>query len=281
MVGRCAGPARTVRLERVEDGEVIEWRAPPNSDRVSADAEWIVVCVRYEQLDTVAERVRDCRAPVVFLTPMMPADHARLSAALPGRVVVGMPSVVAYQNEAGAIRHWLPRVAATLIEDRTDAGAHAAEAQLVRALSRAGIEARLDAHVLARNVATTITFVPVMMALDVAGSVDAALADSALVSLALAAAAEGRRLARIVGKPAPWASAVARFMSPRTLSMGVGVAKRRAPEAVAYAERHFGRKLHAQNVAMAEAMVKLAKEKNVACAAMEGLLERLREDAAP
>jgi hypothetical protein len=45
-----------------------------------------------------------------------------------------------------------------------------------------------------------------------------------------------------------------------TLRFGVAVARKRYPEAFAYVEDHFGRKLHAQNLVMAKAMVDLAHE---------------------
>ena len=61
------------------------------------------------------------------------------------------------------------------------------------------------------------------------------------------------------------------------LRVGLAVAKNRSPEAVAYVEEHFGHKLHAQNVAMAEAMIQLARKKDTPHDALERLLERLKE----
>jgi 2-dehydropantoate 2-reductase len=258
----------------VEDGEVLEWAAPAKVDAVPADAQVVVACVRYEQLDAMAARVAaGPTVPVVMLTPMLPADFARLSATLGGRVVPGMPSVVAYFNDAKALRYWLPRAATTLVDEREPAGA---ERDLAKAMARAEIDARVESDVLARNVATTVTFVPLAMALDVAGGVDAVLGDDALLSLALDAAGEGRDIAHSVGKAAAWASTLMRFVTPLTLKVGVGLAKSRAAEAVGYVDHHFGRKLHAQNVAMAEGMVKLAQEKGVEHARLAELLERLR-----
>jgi ketopantoate reductase len=274
LVTRTAAPGRVVRLERVEDGEVLEWTSPARVDAVPAAAEVVVACVRYEQLDAMAARVAQGPAvPVVMLTPMLPADFARLAATLGARVVPGMPSVVSYFNDAGALRYWLPRVATTLVDEREPAGA---ERELVRALGRAEIDARVETDVLSRNVATTVTFVPLAMALEIAGGVDAALGDDALLSLALDAAGEGRDIARGVGKAAAWASTLARFIGPLTVKVGVGLAKSRAPEAVRYVDLHFGRKLHAQNVAMAEGMVKLAEEQGVEHARLAELLERLK-----
>jgi hypothetical protein len=221
----------------------------------------------------VPARIGSGAAPVVVMTPMMPADEARLSASLPGRVVPAMPSVVSYANAAGAIRYWLPRVATTLVEARPAAGA---EAELVSRLARAEIDAKLAPGVLARNVATTVSFIPLAMALDVAGSIDTLLGDDELLDLAMRAAREGQELGRAVGNAEVWASGILRFVGPRMLKIGVGLARSRAPEAVGYVEEHFGRKLHAQNVAMAAQMAELASERRTPNAALRELLDRLR-----
>jgi hypothetical protein len=249
---------------------------PPRLTAAPAEADVLLACVRYEQLDELPARVSQSPAPVVMLTPMMPQDHTRLSEALPGRVVAAMPSAVSYRNDAGAIRYWLPRAAMTRVERRQVPGA---EIPLVAHLVRAGFGARLDADVLARNVATTVSFIPLAMGLDAAGSVDALLADSPLLSLAIAAASEGRELGRTVGKAEAWASTLLRFVGPSMLRLGIGLARSRAPEAVAYVEQHFGRKLHAQNVMMGERMIELARSRGSSAERLTELLMRLRSRA--
>jgi hypothetical protein len=57
---------------------------------------------------------------------------------------------------------------------------------------------------------------------------------------------------------------------------GPGLSRKRYPEAFAYVEDHFGRKLHAQNLVMAKAMVDLAHEKRSPHDALDALLTRLR-----
>jgi hypothetical protein len=128
-------------------------------------------------------------------------------------------------------------------------------------------------------VATTVSFIPLAMALDVGGSIAAVLEDERLLALALHATEEGRELGRAVGKAEAWASTLLRFVGPLTLKVGVGLARSRAPEAVAYVEQHFGRKLHAQNVAMAERIVELARMKDTPWGSLENLLEMLRGSA--
>jgi 2-dehydropantoate 2-reductase len=257
----------------VEDGEVLEWDVAPRVTEAPRAADVVLGFVRYEQLSTLPARVGGSNAPVVVMTPMMPQDHAELAAALPGRLVTGMPSVISYRNDARAIRYWLPRTATTFVEARETPGA---EVELVARLERAEMRAKLAPQVLERNVATTVSFIPIAMALDVAGSVEALLADGALLSLAFDAAGEGRELGKSVGKAEPWASMLLRFVGPRTLKMGVGLARSRAPEAVHYAEEHFGRKLHAQNVAMAGRMIELARDKGVAAPALAELCAKLK-----
>jgi len=276
VVARAPGPPAQVRLEKVDDGDILLWTAPARVTSPPEGTDVILAFVRYEQLAALPGRVGGGNTPVVVLTPMMPRDHAELSAALPGRVVTGMPSVVSYRNGAGAIRYWLPRSATTLVERRQVSGA---EAELVKRLERAEIRARLEPGVLERNVATTVSFIPLAMALDAARSLDALLADHALVDLAFAATREGRALGQVIGKAEAWAGALLRFVGPRTLRMGIGLARSRAPEAVAYAEQHFGHKLHAQNVAMAEQMVELAREKGTPHEHLTELLLRLRAHA--
>jgi ketopantoate reductase len=263
-------------LERVDQhDDVLRLDAPAVATEVPRNADLVLVCVRGEQLGAELEALlaRGPDAPAVVLTPMMPGDYDRLRAALGTRVIAAMPGVVAYTRADGIVRYWLPRVAPTLIETQ-DPPRDALRA-LERALERAGMRARHEEGVHASNPATTATFVPLAMALDVAGGVDALLADGALVELALRAADEGRALAQRIGKVAGWAAILTKFVGKTTLKLGVGLAKRQAPEAVFYVEEHFGRKLHAQNVAMARAMVALAARHGTARAALSELTARL------
>jgi hypothetical protein len=220
----------------------------------------------------VVERVVESAAPIVVMTPMMPQDHARLSKAMPGRVVAAMPGLLAYESIPSTIRYWLPRVATTMIG--TSSSSENPERQLVARLESAGMRATLERDVLARNVATIVSFIPLAMALDAAGGIDAALADDALLAMALEATGEGRELGRTFGKAEGWASMLLRFVRPLLLKLGVALARSRAPEAVSYVEHQFGTKLHAQNVLMAHRIIELAKEKGTPWAALDRLLER-------
>jgi ketopantoate reductase len=278
VVAREAAPSSIARLERIEDGEVLVWPVPARVLAAPVDAEVILAFFRYEQLASLPGRVAGSAAPVVVMTPMMPRDHALLSAALPGRVLTGMPGVVSYRSDAGTIRYWLPRVATTLVEEpavATGGGVREVVRELVTRLTRAAIGTKVASDVLTRNVATTVSFIPLAMALDVAGSIDALLQDHALLALGFDAVDEGRELGRAVGKAEAWASTLLRFAGPLTLKVGVGLARSRAPEALAYVEEHFGRKLHEQNVALAAGMIDLAAQKGTRREALRRLSSRL------
>jgi 2-dehydropantoate 2-reductase len=272
LVARQARPAMQVVLERVDAAEAIRWSAPAATIEAPADTDVILACVRYEQLSSLQAKLGASRAPVVVLTPMMPADHRRLDAAIATRLVTGMPSVIAYRNDPGVIRYWLPRMGTTWIEARGDA----AEGTLVRRLERAGIAAQLESGVLARNVATTASLLPIAFALDIAGSVESAVDDTELLKLTLEGLEEGRDLARTIGRPAAWAAALAPLLRPVALRVGLTVARSRAPEAIRYAQEHFGRKLHTQNVALGEAVLALAQERGARRVALAELVRRVR-----
>jgi 2-dehydropantoate 2-reductase len=282
-----------IAIERVDDRDsVLVLRNPERVAAVPPFADVVLVCVRVEQLDDglfallKEGETTDTKGgsadvltahrppPIVVLTPLLPGDYERMRTALGERVVAAMPGVVAYVDDRGIGRYWLPRSAPTLIDER--APITPALHELVRALGRAGMSAHFELRVHETNPATTVTFVPLTMALDVAGGVDALLDDHALVRLAVEAAHEGAELAARLGKVATWASMLVKFVGPTTLKIGVGIARHSSPEAVRYVEDHFGRKLHVQNVRVAETIVRLAEEKGTPHLALSELLERLR-----
>jgi 2-dehydropantoate 2-reductase len=271
------GETAPFMLERVDErDDVLRIDAPDRAAAIPAHADVVIVCVRANQLGDVvglAQRAPD--VPIVMMTPMMPGDYERLRGELGNgkRVVAGMPGVVAYVRHDDVVRYWVPRVAPTLIDAATPV--HESTLELVHALERAKLHAKLELGVHETNPATTITFIPLMMALDVGSGVDTLLANDELVSLALDAANEGHALAQRIGKSATWVTLLTKFVGKTTLKIGVGIAKHHSPEAVAYVDEHFGRKLHAQNVAMARAIVELAKEKGTPHEALADLADRL------
>ncbi len=273
LVGRVAAAPRRIRVERAEVAHGFEWTS--SVDARAPEVDLVLSCVRYEHLDAMADSVAALAAPVVALTPLLPRDDARLSARLGGRWLPAMPSVVAYWSEADVLRHWIPRTATTLIEARRPRGI---EVELALRLERAGIAAKVEPGVLARNVATTVSFLPLMMALDVANGIDPLLQDRPLLRLAFDAMEEGRAVGRAIGPLAGWATVVMPFLGPLMLKLGIGIVRARAPEVIRYADEHFGHKLHTQNVAMGAAMLELARDKGVASRAIERLLVLLSQE---
>jgi 2-dehydropantoate 2-reductase len=270
--GRGPEPLRLTRIDG--DGAQEEVRAPDVDRLVPADAEAILVCVRAEQLDDSLERLLAAtRVPILMLTPVLPHDLDRLTRAHGTRLRIAMPGVVAYVTADGSCRYWLPSVAPTLI----DAAPPIEDVvqRLSQALEVAGFGGRLEAGVRETNPATTISFIPLAMGVDAAGGIVALLKDRALLRVTLDAVAEGLALAARIGRTPSWVALMARFAGPTSLKVGMAIARRRAPEALTYVEEHFGRKLHAQNVTMARAIVALADEERTGAKALRQLFARL------
>jgi Ketopantoate reductase PanE/ApbA len=271
-------------VERVDGDQTRHTcEAPRRASAVPTDADVILVCVRAEQLDDALVALlapgQALQGPAcVFLAPMFPSDIAFLRAVLGDRVVPAMPSAVAYTATSGAVRCWLPSVAVTLVEGMAKEAKppRAPLDALVKSLNEAGITSRIEIGVYETNFATTVTFVPLALGIHQAGGIDPLMEDAQLLDDVLRAVDEASALARTIGKPAGWCDTFMKFTAPFTLKLGLGLARRRAPEAVSYVEEHFVKKLHAQSVRMAEGMVELAREKAVAHAALEQLLGRLR-----
>jgi 2-dehydropantoate 2-reductase len=271
--GRAASPLRLARIDG--DGAKEELASPSIAHGLPEGADVLLVCVRAEQLDPAFDALvaSSPAVPVIMLTPVMPHALERLMREHGDRVRVAMPGVVSYVAEGDICRYWLPRVAPTLV-DATPAPPDAV-VSLVQALVLSGFDARLEKGVRDTNPATTVAFIPLAMGVDAAGGIDALLADKALRTTTLAAVSEGLALAARIGKTPTWVDLLARFAGPTMLKIGIGIARSRAPEALHYVDAHFGRKLHAQNVAMARDVVKLAEEKKTPSAALTALLRRL------
>jgi 2-dehydropantoate 2-reductase len=264
-----------VILERVDGAQEHEVWRPERFAALPDHADVIMVCVRYEQVnDELFALLRGSEAPVVMMTPMMPTTYQRAKKVLGDRLLAGMPGVVSYVNEAGAVRYWLPRTAPVLVEEPRPRVPVVDE--LIAGLVKAGMKARLEMGVHETNPATTVIFAPLMMALDAAGSIDALIHDREILDLGLKAADEAVKLSERIGKAAPFTPLLLKFVGPLTLKAGIALGRARSPEAVHYVEEHFGHKLRAQHISMAEDIVALATEKGTPHEAIDGLLQRLR-----
>jgi ketopantoate reductase len=261
-------------IERIKGDvrEVLE--APSRSAAVPADADVVMVAVGTEDLDALA--LGELDRPFVVLTPMMPKDYARMRAAFGERVLAALPSVVSYARKDGVVRYWLPPTR-TRIDEPPASPRHRAAAVrgLAEALTAAGLPTRLELGVHDTNPATTACFIPLAMALSVAGTMAALANDEALCDLAGRACREGVAIGRRLGRPEPGAILAPALGHPWALRAAIRAMQRLSPEALFYAEEHFARKLSQQNLVMAREMAELARERGLSHEALDALASRL------
>jgi 2-dehydropantoate 2-reductase len=193
--------------------------------------------------------------------------------ALGARAVAAISSISGYVNDDGVARYWVSKSAKTTLDEVRPIDP--AVGALVEALGRAGIESRVEMGVHETAPATAILFSPLLFALDVAGSVGGFVKDTAVRDLGFRAFEEAEALAHRVGKLAPWASLLTTFLGPFVLRMSVGLVRRRAPEAITFVERKFGRPNRAQNIAVGREILALATEKGTPHAALADLVSLL------
>ena len=268
-----SGPPATLRLERVETGEAFEVRPHSVCTTIDPAADVVVVTVRRENLDeALLETLGATHRPVVLLTPFFAEDLGRARVHLEDRLVAGLAGIVAYENAAGAFRYWLPSLSATLL-DAT--GEHPpAVRELVQAWTRAAIPVRVQADLERTAPAITMAFNPLMIALEVAGSLGALARDPLLLRIACDAVTEGRRLGQRMGTlPAPIALATG-LLHPLVLRGLVPLVRVAAPELVQYLDHHFGQKLTAQNAQLVSQMQELARERGLETPALAQLAAR-------
>lgn len=256
----------------------------------------VLVTVRFEQLvdaepgaphatgeRPLAELLRGTgpAVPIVLITPVMPPQRAAIERALGHRIVPAMPSVMGYIDERDVLRYWAAGIVPTLIDANLDAPEHRAVLdELARRLTNADIPTRLERDVAAQNFATTTAFFPLIAAIDAGGGVDGVLSNKAVLATAIEAAKECETFAHRLGKVAPWAGMLTKFVGPFTLKPGVALARRLFPESVRFVEHHFGPKLHEQHLAMGTTILAMGREHGVSLPALERLLEQLDGRAA-
>jgi 2-dehydropantoate 2-reductase len=262
-------------IERVRGARRDTLVSPTLSAIVPPDADAVVVTIGTEDLDALEGLVGESSAPVVLLTPMLPREYERVRAAFGARALAAMPAVVAYaRRDDGVVRYWLPPAPTKIDEPRRGASGEAVR-ELAAALSRAGLRGRFELGVHETNPATTMCFIPVAMLLAVSGSAEALAGDEQLVALASRACREGTRLGHRVGRPEPWAALAPALAATWALPLWLRLLGRASPEALFYAEEHFGRKLAAQHRLMIRDMIDLAREGGLPHDALDELARRL------
>jgi 2-dehydropantoate 2-reductase len=262
-------------IERVKDGMREAIDVPGRSASVPESADVVLLAVGTEDLEAIRALLDASDAPIVILTPMLPKDWQRVRAAFGERAHAAMPSFVSYANDEGTVRYWLPPVETRIDEPRAGSGAGSVIRALARELEASGIRTHLELGVHETNPATTVCFIPIAMAIALAGSFEALAKDTALVQLASQACSEGSAIARTIGRPEPPALLAPLIAQPMLMrALGAGL-RRFSPEGLHYLEVHFGKKLRAQHVLMAREMTALASERGLAHAALDNLAARL------
>lgn len=247
----------------------------PRVTRVSRETSCVLLAVRADQVD---ESLRDLlRAappvPVVALTPLFPHLLAQLEGWLQAPCLVAMPTVAAELGDDGVVQFWSFRSTPTLIERGDEEMAALAE-ELVGALRRSGLPAKLSDDVRTRNPATTIAFFPISVAVSLAGGVEALRRDPALAALGARAAREGLALGRRIGPIDLPAQLLLRTLTGSTLRGGFLLARAVAPAVVSFVDAHFGNKLCGQHRVLGSEALVLAREYGVPTPALAELLAR-------
>lgn len=248
----------------------------------------VIVTLRFDQLDAgsggdlieLLRRSAPRSAPILVLSPMMPAQRAAIEGATGRRLVAAMPGVAGYLNNQDVVRYWVPTVTSTLLDDLPASAigepARVLLESLPRYMTKIGLPTRLERDVARLNAATTTEFFPLVAAIDAGGGVDGVLSDKELLAIVVEAAKESNALAHKLGKPATWAHLLTKFVGPFTLKPGVMLAKRLVPESVHFVEHHFGPKLHDQHIAMGDAILELGREHGTPMPALARLMAVLR-----
>ncbi len=265
---------------------------PRRITEIPDDATLILLTVRFDQIDHVRhdsqdELARLLRAgpavPVVVMSPMLPPQLDGLKSVVGRRVVSAMPGIAGYVDDIddrGVVRYWATGIAPTLFDDEASGEAHTLARDtlevLARRLTNDGLAARFERDVASLNAASTTAFFPLIAAIDAGHGVDGVLGDKPLLDTALSAAKECEMLAKKIGKVAPWTQLLTRFVGPYTIKPGVTMARRVAPETVRFVEKHFGRKLHAQHLAMGESIRDLGREHGLDMPQLDQLMQILR-----
>ena len=270
--------------------DVIE--KPRRITAIPQDATFVLLTVRFDQVDCIRHDPDNELAklllagptiPIVVMAPILHPQLDGLRSVVGRRVVSAMPGAAGYVDDVddrGVVRYWATGIAPTLFDDEAIGEGQPLVRDILEVLARRltndGMPARIEKDVAGLNAASTTAFFPLVAAIDAGHGVDGVLNDKALLETALAAAKECETLAKKIGKVAPWTQLLTRFVGPYTLKPGITLARRVAPETVRFVEKHFGRKLHAQNLAMGETIRELGRQHVIDMPQLDHLLHILR-----
>jgi 2-dehydropantoate 2-reductase len=265
---------------------------PKRIDAIPSDATLVLLTVRFDQIDHIRRDPNDELAhlllagpavPIIVMSPMLHPQLEALKNVVGRRVVCAMPGVAGYVDDVddrGVVRYWATGIAPTLFDDEASGETHSLSRDalevLARRLTNDGLPTRFERDVASLNAASTTAFFPLIAAIDAGHGVDGVLGDKELLETALSASKECDALAKTIGKVAPWAQLLTRFVGPYTIKPGVSLARRVVPETARFVERHFGQKLHAQHLAMGETIRDIGREQGADMPHLDHLLCILR-----
>lgn len=250
------------------DGPVVATEIP--------ESDAILCTVRIDQLDgALVDKLAHATGMVVMLPPVLPPRMAAIADQLGDRLAPAMPGVIAYEPDETPherrVRYWAPKSSPTLI------GEHPRARELVALLQQVGLPAEVSERAGAIQASTTIAFFPIFTGIAAAGgSVDRMINDKEIMRLGFAAAKETRALARVVGDLPSWANLFFKFASPLMARAGIKLGQSKAPEAFVFLEKHFGSKLHAQNLAHFRDIEALASQHHIAIDSLKQLVALVR-----
>jgi hypothetical protein len=269
VLSRHAPPAAS-GVERADgSGRMLADAAHAHSG-FAAGSDAALACVPAEAVsDDLLTGLDKLRAPIVFMMPLLPESWHRIRERLGARAVAAIPGVTGYVRSDGVVRYWLPRSAPTVID--ADAGL----GELATLLDASGVHTRPEREVSATNQAVTATFLPLVMALAASGSTHAALANPMLLGEATDATGEAQRLAAELGHPPGWVSLLTKFVGPRMLKLGLGLAERVSPESVDYADAQFARARLGTARWLGAELIRVAEARGFDAGAMRTLHARL------
>lgn len=269
FVVRTPLPSR-VTIERVEH-DALSHGPVAQSQELPDSADALLVCLPAEAMDdAMLARIAKVSAPIVTLLPLLPSSWSRISDTLGDHVVAGIPGITGYVRDDGVARYWLPRSAPTLLD-----ASNVDSRDLVAALVRSGVPTEVAPNVARDNQVVTATLLPMAMGLAVAGTVAGAMGDEELVSLVLDAMGEAELLARDLGPSPSWLGLLTKFIGPRMLKVGVGIAERGAPEALHYVDLHFGKGRVGSTRALADEALAVCQSRNIERSALARLRARM------
>ncbi len=269
FVVRAAVPTQLI-IERVDVSERMELTGVVQSQELPAASDVVLVCLPADAMtDALLDRLSRASTPVVLLLPLLPKSWARIGEALSDRGSAGIPGVMGYVRADGVVRYWLPRPAPTTFDASGNLTA------LSSLLESAGVPSEDAPNVASLNQVVTATLLPMAMGLAAGRTIARVLEDDEFLALVLAAMLESEKLAETLGTAPSWLGLLTKFIGPRMLKVAVGIGERTSQETLHYIEEHFGRTHRSSTVVLADELISLCAERNLATHALAALRARM------